>query len=88
MESISGAQTFLWEFGLLEHPAAKRFMCFGHRRICQLSFKKFIGLVELQDTSWKALSELCNHRGESVRALPAVLLFFFTEKQSLTRRNV
>lgn len=61
VESISGAQTFLYERRWLEHPATERFMCSWHRRICQLSFMKFIGLVELQDKAWKAFLELCNH---------------------------
>lgn len=82
VESISGAQTFLYELRWLEHPAAGRFMCFWHWRICQLSFMKFIGLVELQDRlgrgSW---SYVIIGKKKYVCVLPAALLFFFEKKK-------
>lgn len=61
VKQASEAQTFLYEIRLLEHPATKGFMYCWHRLLCQLSFKKFIGLVELHGKSWKDFSELCNH---------------------------
>lgn len=67
-----------------------------HGLLCQLSFKTFIGLVELHGESWKDFSELCNHWKNKrwgvggvlcVCVFPEAGLYFF-KKNTHTQKNL